>query len=125
VATLNTPTPAALYRVFPPTDARRLTRTLEFHSTPTQGSWRHLAEGEFAVLASQCVAGRLPTLETVQKEITAWHAQRNPHQATIHWQCDPDVARGTLKRLYPSVGPSDHPLGPESAEPGKTFAAVH
>jgi len=36
---LNTHTPAALYGVFPPEEARRITRKLEFHYTPKHGSW--------------------------------------------------------------------------------------
>jgi hypothetical protein len=37
---LNTHTPAALYQVFPPAEARRLARKLEVHYTPKHGSWR-------------------------------------------------------------------------------------
>jgi hypothetical protein len=125
VDNLNTHTPAALYSVFPPNEARRLTRKLEFHYTPKHGSWLNMAECEFAVLASQCLDRRIPNLETLQKEITAWQAQRNQHQANIHWQFDTDVARVKLKRLYPSVGLSERPLGPEISEPVKTFAAAH
>jgi len=36
---LSTHTPAALYAVFPPADARRILRKLEFHLTPVHGSW--------------------------------------------------------------------------------------
>lgn len=35
---LSTPTPAALYEVFPPAEARRILRKLEFHLTPVHGS---------------------------------------------------------------------------------------
>jgi DDE superfamily endonuclease len=35
---LSTHTPAALYEVFPPADARRMLRKLEFHPTPVHGS---------------------------------------------------------------------------------------
>ena len=125
VDNLNTHTPAALDSVFPPNEARRLTRKLEFHYTPKQGSWLNMAEGEFAVLASQCLDRRIPNLETLQEEITAWQSQRNPYQAKIHWQFSTDTARGKLKRLYPSVEPSEEPVGSEVSEPVKTFAADH
>lgn len=36
---LRTHKPAALYKVFPPEEARRILRKLEFHYTPKHGSW--------------------------------------------------------------------------------------
>ncbi len=36
---LNTHTPAALYEVFPPHEAKRLADKLEIHYTPKPGSW--------------------------------------------------------------------------------------
>jgi hypothetical protein len=36
---LNTHKPAALYVTFPPDEARRILRKLEFHHTPKPGSW--------------------------------------------------------------------------------------
>src|SRR5689334_9433977 len=45
---LNTHSPSALYQTFPPAEARRLTRKLEFHYTPKHGSWLNMAECEFA-----------------------------------------------------------------------------
>lgn len=60
VDNLNTHTPAAVYETFPPAEARRLTRKLDFHYTPKQGSWLNMAECEFAVLTKQCLARRVP-----------------------------------------------------------------
>ena len=113
VDNLNTHTPAALYGVFPPNEARRITRKLEFHYTPKHGSWLNRAECEFAVLAGQCLDRRIPTLETLQEEIAAWQDQRNQHQAKIHWQFDTDAARVKLKRLYPPLESSKDPVGSE------------
>src|ERR1051326_6254383 len=53
---LNTHTIASLYAAFPPAEARRIARKLEFHYTPKHGSWLNVAECELAVLASQCLA---------------------------------------------------------------------
>ena len=111
---LNTHTPAALYQAFAPAEARRLIRKLEFHYTPKHGSWLNRAECEFAVLAAQCVDRRIPDSDTLRREIAAWQTRRNQHQAKIHWQCGTDLARGTLKRLYPSVEQPDAALGPEA-----------
>ncbi|MBA2595168.1 MAG: IS630 family transposase, partial [Chloroflexia bacterium] len=47
---LNTHTPAALYEAFPPAEARRVLRRLEFHYTPVHGSWLNMAELEFSML---------------------------------------------------------------------------
>jgi hypothetical protein len=113
VDNLNTHTPAALYGVFPPNEARRMTRKLEFHYTPKHGSWLNMAECEFAVLAGQCLDRRIPNLETLREEIAAWQGQRNQHQAKIHWQFDTDAARVKLKRLYPSLESSKDPVGSE------------
>jgi hypothetical protein len=65
VANLNTHTPAALYEPFRPEEARRLTRKLEFYSTPKHGSWLNMAECAFAVLTQQCLDRRLPDIATL------------------------------------------------------------
>ena len=77
---LNTHTPAALYSVFSPEEARRITRKLEFHYTPKHGSWLNMAECEFAVLAGQCLNRRMASIETLREEIAAWQGPRNQHQ---------------------------------------------
>ena len=51
---LSTHTKAALYDTFPPAEARRLARKLEFHYTPKHGSWLNAVEIEFAALSKQC-----------------------------------------------------------------------
>jgi hypothetical protein len=99
---LNTHTPAALYEAFPPEEARRILRRLEFHHTPKHGSWLNMAEIEFSVLSRQCLNRRLGDLETVRQEIAAWQAPRNQAGATINWRFTADKAREKLKRLYPS-----------------------
>jgi DDE superfamily endonuclease len=50
---LNTHTPAALYATFPPAEACRILRKLDFHYTPKHGSWLNMAEIEFAVVSTQ------------------------------------------------------------------------
>jgi hypothetical protein len=57
---LNTHTPAALYEVFAPEEARRIVRKLEFHFTPKHASWLNMAEIEISVLDRQCLDRRLP-----------------------------------------------------------------
>ena len=115
VDNLNTHTPAALYETFAPAEARRITRKLEFHYTPKHGSRLNMAECELAVLATQCLARRIPDIGTLREEIAAWEGPRNQLQTKIHWQFTNEVARVKLKRLYPSVESTENPVGPETS----------
>jgi DDE superfamily endonuclease len=99
---LSTHTPGALYEVFSPAEARRLLRKLAFHPTPVHGSWLNMAEIELAVLARQCLHRRIPDATTMAREVTAWEARRNRHQATIDWRFTTKDARIKLKSLYPN-----------------------
>jgi hypothetical protein len=99
---LNTHTPAALYEAFPPAEARRILRKLEFHYTPIHGSWLNMAELEFSLLARQCLGRRIPDRDTLVTEVAAWETARNEQRATIRWQFTVDDARRKLHRLYPS-----------------------
>lgn len=66
--------PAALSAVFPPADARRLRRTLEFQRTPGQGRWGNRAAMERAVLARQCLNRRMLAVQTRGRAVAAWEA---------------------------------------------------
>jgi hypothetical protein len=99
---LNTHTPAALYEAFPPAEARRILRKLDWRYTPKHGSWLNMAEIEFAVLANQCLDRRLPSQDLVRQEVGTWEASRNAAKATIQWQFTIAKARTKLRRLYPS-----------------------
>ena len=46
---LNTHRPASLYEAFPPAEARRILKRLEFHHTPKHASWLNMAEIEISV----------------------------------------------------------------------------
>ena len=100
---LNTRTPAALYEAFPPAEAGRIRRKLEFHYTPVHGSWLNMAELEFSMLSRQCLDRRIGDRDTLVAEVAAWQAARNEQRATIRWQFTVDDARRTLHRLYPSL----------------------
>ena len=98
---LNTHTPAALYQAFPPAEAWRLLEKLEWHYTPTHGSWLNMAELEWSVLARQCLARRIPDPATLQTEIAAWVAARNAEAVTVDWHFTKEEARQRLHWLYP------------------------
>jgi len=98
---LNTHNVASLYETFPPEEARRLARKLEIHYTPKHGSWLNIAEIEFSVLSTQCLARRIPTVEQMRREIAAWQAARNNRGAPINWRFTTEDARVKLAHLYP------------------------
>lgn len=100
---LNTHTPGALYEAFPPDEARRLLRKLEFHYTPHHGSWLNMAEVEISILSRQCLKPRIGTIERLQEVAEQWTNRRNEQKATINWCFDVTQARTKLARLYPSL----------------------
>lgn len=104
---LNTHTPAALYATFPPAEARRIARTLEFHYTPPHGSWLNMIEIEWSVLAHQCLGRRLPDAATVQREVDAWADRRNAQQATVRWCFGTEDARRAFQARYPTLLAAD------------------
>jgi transposase len=99
---LNIHTPAALYEVFEPQEARRIINKLEIHYTPKHGSWLNIVEGELSVLVRQCLKQRIPNQEILQQEVTAWETERNQQKVRVNWRFRSDDARIKLKRLYPS-----------------------
>lgn len=99
---LNTHKPASLYEAFPPAEARRILKRLEFHHTPKHGSWLNMAEIEFSVFSRQCLDRRIGDETTLKREIKALEDERNAAQATIEWRFTCRDAREKLHRIYPS-----------------------
>lgn len=100
---LNTHRPACLYERFPPEEARRIARKIEWHYTPEHGSWLNIAECELSVLGRQCLNRRIEDRDTLVREVQAWEAERNAAEVTIDWQFTAADARIKLKRLYPVI----------------------
>lgn len=99
---LNIHSPASLYEAFPPAEARRLLRKLDFNHTPKHGSWLNMAEFEFAALTQQCMRRRIPSLEEAAREVAAWVKGRNEKKVIPKWLFSNEDARVKLRRLYPS-----------------------
>jgi hypothetical protein len=99
---LATHKPAALYEVFPPSEARRLLKRLEFHYTPKHGSWLNMAEIELSVYA-RSMKMYLPDKAIFTEEAHALTCERNAAQAKVDWQFRTVDARIKLKHLYPSI----------------------
>lgn len=98
---LNTHTPGALYEAFPPAEARRILRKLEFHHTPKHGSWLNMAEIEISILSRQVLKQRIASVSHLREATALWSQRRNDQQATIVWQFDVTKARTKLAHLYP------------------------
>ena len=101
---LNTHVISSLYEAFPPEEAFRLAQRLEIHYTPKHGSWLDIAEIELSALAAQCLGNRrIPSIELLNKELSAWETRRNADQKGVDWHFTTADARSKLKRLYPVV----------------------
>jgi transposase len=97
---LSTHRPGALYATFPPEEARRILRKLEFHYTPKHGSWLNMAEIEIGILDRQCLDRRIGDGATLRAEVAAWEKDRNASEVGIDWMFDLDKARSKLTRAY-------------------------
>ena len=101
---LNTHTISSLYEAFPPAEALRLARRLEMHFTPKHGSWLNIAEIELSAMAAQCLGKRrIPSIQELNRNLLAWHSDRNKTQIGVDWHFTTEDARIKLKRLYPLV----------------------
>jgi transposase len=100
---LSTHSAAALYQSFPPAEARRILRRLEFHYTPKHASWLNMVEIEIGVLRTQCLDRRIDSRRLMETEIAAWQHQRNAGGARINWMFSTEKARSKLARAYPKL----------------------
>ncbi len=99
---LNVHKPGALYVAFPPSEARRILRRLEFHFTPKHASWLNMAEIELSVY-SRSLPEHIPDSERLANHVQALTEERNENQRRVDWQFRTSNARIKLKQLYPSL----------------------
>ncbi len=99
----NTHKLSSLYHVYPPKEARRLSRRFEVYHTPKHGSRLNIAESEISVLSRQCLSRRLADRETLTREVAAWQAVINADPRPVKWRFTVAEARIRLHSLYPSV----------------------
>ncbi|MDR1902821.1 MAG: transposase [Treponema sp.] len=77
----NTHALSSLYETFSPEQAFRLAQKLEIHFTPKHGSWLDIAELELSALAVLCLGmRRIGDIQALNRELSAWHSQRNRKQ---------------------------------------------
>jgi len=100
---LNTHALGSLFATYPPDEAWRLARRLEFHFTPKHASWLNMAECELSVLSRQCLDRRLASKDAVAAEVAPWEAERNRAGVRLVWSFRVADARRKLAHLYPQV----------------------
>lgn len=100
---LNTHALGSLFATYPPDEAWRLARRLEFHFPPKHASWLNMAECELSVLARQCLNRRLASQAAVAAEVAPWEAERNRDGVRLVWSFRVADARRKLAHLYPQV----------------------
>ena len=98
---LSTHSAGAIYDAFPPAEARRVLKRLEFHYTPRHASWLNMVEIEIGVLRGQCLSRRIEDKATLVAEVAAWEQRRNHEGAKIEWLFTTEKAREKLRRAYP------------------------
>jgi hypothetical protein len=103
VDNLNTHVISSLYEAFPAKKARELARRLDIHYTPKHGSWLNMAEIFISVLSRQCLCRRIPNIDLLNHELSAWNLLRSASFAPVNWQFTTSDARIKLARLYPLV----------------------
>ena len=82
--------------------AARLLRRIEFHYTPTHGSWLNMAEIEIGILQRQCLARCAAEQATLAAEVATWQRRRNAARCGIEWTFTRRDADRKLSRHYVS-----------------------
>ena len=100
---LNTHSISSLYETFEPETALRLAKRLEIHHTPKHGSWLNIAEIELSAMTIQCLDRRIPSIEELQLQLSAWESLRNASYKNVDWQFTTKDARIKLRHLYPEI----------------------
>jgi len=100
---LNTHNASSFYENLPPSEAFALMKRFEFHYTPKKGSWLNIAELELSAIARQCLARRIPEIETLSREIDWIVKERNKLEIKVKWQFTVNNAREKLNRHYDNV----------------------
>ena len=111
---LSTHSAGALFQTFPPAEARRILRRLEFHYTPKHASWLNMVEIEIGVLRGQCLDRRIDDPKRLRREIAAWERKRNAARCRIKSMFTTDKARTKMGRAYSRAMPCAITQAPRS-----------
>lgn len=69
----------------------------------TNGNWLNMAEIELNIMQKQCLDRRIPNIDALSDQVTAWTKARNNKECRINWQFTTQDSRVKLKRLYPTI----------------------
>ena len=83
-------------------EARRIAQRLEFHYTPTHGSWLNMAEIELSVFSRGCLNRRISDEPELRREVAALERERNAAKSAIDWRFTTQDARRKLQHIYPT-----------------------
>ena len=97
---LNTHTASSFYETFEAQEAFRLSQLFEFVYTPKSASWLNMIEIEFSAISRLCLDRRIPSKETLAKEVLAIVKEREEKEIKINWQFSIEIAREKLNRHY-------------------------
>ena len=61
----------------------------------------NIAEIELSVLSNQCLKERIPDIESLKEQTSAWSNDRNNKSKAVHWRFTTNDARIKLRKLYP------------------------
>lgn len=100
---LNTHNASSFYENLPASEARSLSKRFEMHYTPKKASWLNMAEMELSALSRQCLARRIPEIETLSRELESIVKERNDLKIKFKWQFTVENAREKLNRHYENV----------------------
>ena len=64
----------------------KLGKRLEFHYTPTHGSWLNMAEIELSVFSRGCLNRRISDEPELRREVAALERERNAAKSAIDWR---------------------------------------
>lgn len=100
---LNTHNASSFYENMPAAEAFALAERFEFHYTPKAASWLNMIECEFSAVSRQCLNRRIPTMQQLEKEVSAIIKERDEKKIKINWQFSIESARDKLNRHYQGV----------------------
>ncbi len=75
---------------------------VEFHYTPTHGSWLNMAEIELSVFSRGCLNRRISDEVELRREVAALERERNAARSVIDWRFTTKDARRKLQHIYPT-----------------------
>ena len=76
---------------------------LNTHAIASLYSWLNIAEIELSALNGQCLRRRIPDIESMRCQTSAWQNHRNNRGAPINWRFTTEDARVKLLRSYPKL----------------------